>query len=55
VFVVIDGKAVMKEVTSGAVSGDMIEIVSGIDGSEAVVSAGADKLENNDKVNVVKS
>jgi membrane fusion protein, multidrug efflux system len=55
VFVVAGGKAVMKEVTTGAVAGDMIEIVSGIDGSETVVSAGADKLENNDKVNVVKS
>jgi membrane fusion protein, multidrug efflux system len=55
VFVVVGGKAVMKEVTTGAVAGDMIEIVSGIDGSETVVSAGADKLENNDKVNVVKS
>jgi membrane fusion protein, multidrug efflux system len=55
VFVVSGGKAVMKEVTTGAVAGDMIEIVSGIDGSETVVSAGADKLENNDKVNVVKS
>jgi membrane fusion protein (multidrug efflux system) len=55
VFVVTGGKAVMKEVTTGAVAGDMIEIVSGIDGSETVVSAGADKLENNDKVNVVKS
>ncbi len=55
VFVVSGGKAVMKEVTTGAVAGDMIEIVSGIDGSETVVSAGADKLDNNDKVNVVKS
>jgi RND family efflux transporter MFP subunit len=55
VFVVSGGKAVMKDVTTGAVAGDMIEIVSGIDGSDIVVSTGADKLENNDKVTVVKS
>lgn len=55
VFAVADGKALMKEVTTGAVAGDMIEIISGIDGSETIVSTGADKLENNDKVTVVKS
>jgi membrane fusion protein (multidrug efflux system) len=55
VFAVADGKALMKEVTTGAVAGDMIEIVSGIDGTETIVSTGADKLENNDKVIVVKS
>lgn len=55
VFAVADGKALMKEVTTGAVVGDMIEIISGIDGSETIVSTGADKLENNDKVTVVKS
>ena len=55
VFAVADGKAQMKEVTTGAVAGDMIEIISGIDGSETIVSTGADKLENNDKVTVVKS
>jgi membrane fusion protein, multidrug efflux system len=55
VFAVADGKALMKEVTIGAVVGDMIEIISGIDGSETIVSTGADKLESNDKVTVVKS
>ncbi|MGA2533302.1 MAG: efflux RND transporter periplasmic adaptor subunit [Candidatus Aminicenantales bacterium] len=55
VFAVADGKALMKEVTTGAVVGDMIEIISGIDGGETIVSAGADRLENNDKVTVVKS
>ena len=55
VFAVADGKALMKEVTTGAVAGDMIEILSGIDGSETIVSTGADKLESNDKVAVVKS
>ena len=55
VFAVADGKALMKEVPTGAVAGDMIEVISGIDGSETIVSTGADKLENNDKVTVVKS
>lgn len=55
VFAVAGGKALMKEVTTGAVAGDMIEIVSGIDGSETIVSTGADRLENDDKVTVVKS
>jgi multidrug efflux pump subunit AcrA (membrane-fusion protein) len=55
VFLVVDGKAVMKEVTTGAVAGDAIEITSGLDGTETLVTTGADKLENNDKVIVVKS
>jgi hypothetical protein len=54
VFAVADGKAVMKEVTTGAVAGDMIEITSGIDGTETFVSTGADKLEANDKITVIK-
>jgi multidrug efflux pump subunit AcrA (membrane-fusion protein) len=55
VFVVADGKAVMKEVTTGVVAGDMIEITSGIDGTETFVTNGADKLETNDRINLVKS
>jgi multidrug efflux pump subunit AcrA (membrane-fusion protein) len=54
VFAVAGGKAVMKEVTTGAVAGDMIEITSGIDGTETFVSTGADKLEANDKITVIK-
>jgi len=55
VFAAADGKAVMKEVTTGAVAGDMIEITAGIDGTETFVTTGADKLEANDKIVVVKS
>jgi multidrug efflux pump subunit AcrA (membrane-fusion protein) len=55
VFAVAGGRAVMKEVTTGAVAGDMIEITSGIEGTETFVTTGADKLDNNDKVTVVKS
>jgi len=55
VFAAAGGKAVMKEVTTGAVAGDMVEITSGIDGTETFVTTGADKLEANDKIVVVKS
>jgi multidrug efflux pump subunit AcrA (membrane-fusion protein) len=55
VFAVMDGRAVMKEVATGAVAGDMIEITSGLDGTETIVTTGADRLENNDRINVVKS
>lgn len=55
VFAVADGKALMKEVVTGAVVGDIIEITSGIDGTEILVTSGADKLENKDKIIVVKS
>jgi membrane fusion protein, multidrug efflux system len=55
VFAVADGKVLMKEVITGMVAGDMIEIISGIDGTETFVTTGADKLETNDKIVVVKS
>jgi membrane fusion protein (multidrug efflux system) len=55
VFAVAADRAVMKEVATGAVAGDMIEITSGLDGSETIVTTGADRLENNDRVSVVKS
>jgi membrane fusion protein (multidrug efflux system) len=55
VFVAVDGKADMREVTTGAVVGDMIEITSGVEGSETFVTTGADKLEANDKISPVKS
>ncbi len=55
VFAAAGGRAAMKEVTTGEVVGDTIEIVSGLDGSETIITTGADKLDNNDKINVVKS
>jgi RND family efflux transporter MFP subunit len=55
VFAAIGGKAVMKEVTTGAVAGDMIEITSGVEATETIVTTGADKLESNDKITVIKS
>jgi membrane fusion protein, multidrug efflux system len=55
VFAVVGDRAVMKEVATGAVAGDMIEISSGLDGTETVVTTGADRLEDNDRVTVIKS
>jgi multidrug efflux pump subunit AcrA (membrane-fusion protein) len=55
VFAAADGKALIKEVTTGDVTGDAIEIVSGLDGTETIITTGADKLENGDKISLVKS
>jgi membrane fusion protein (multidrug efflux system) len=55
VFVADGGKALMREVTTGTVVGDLIEIVSGIDGTETIVTTGADKLDNNDNIRVIAS
>lgn len=55
VFTVAGDRAVLKEVATGAVAGDMIEITAGLDGSETVVTAGADRLEDKDRITVVKS
>ena len=55
VFAAVGGRAVMKEVTTGAVAGDVIEITSGLDGSETIVTTGADRLEDNDRISVVKT
>jgi multidrug efflux pump subunit AcrA (membrane-fusion protein) len=55
VFAVANGRARMKEVTTGEVAGDTIEILTGIDGTETIVTTGADKLDDNDKITLVKS
>lgn len=55
VFAAVGDRVVMKEVTTGAVAGDVIEITSGLDGSETIVTTGADRLENNDRISVVKT
>ena len=54
VFAVANGHALMKEVSTGEVAGDTIEILSGIDGTETIVTTGADKLDDNDKITLVK-
>jgi len=52
VFSVAADRARMMPVLTGAISGDEIEIVSGLQGNEAIVSSGADRLENGDRLNV---
>lgn len=52
VFSVAADRARMEPVVTGAINGDEIEIVSGLRGSENIVSSGADRLENGDRLNV---
>jgi membrane fusion protein (multidrug efflux system) len=52
VFIADAERARMAPVRTGAINGDEIEIVSGLHGSERVVSSGADRLENGDRLNV---
>jgi multidrug efflux pump subunit AcrA (membrane-fusion protein) len=52
VFRVAGDRASMVPVTTGAIKGDEIEIVSGLRGDESIVSSGADRLENGDRLNV---
>jgi multidrug efflux pump subunit AcrA (membrane-fusion protein) len=52
VFSVAADRASMVPVTIGAINGDQIEIVSGLQGNETIVSSGADRLENGDRLNV---
>jgi multidrug efflux pump subunit AcrA (membrane-fusion protein) len=52
VFNVAADRASMVPVVTGAINGDEIEIVSGLQGNETIVSSGADRLENGDRLNV---
>jgi len=52
VFRVAAGRARMVPVATGAINGDEIEIVSGLQGDETVVATGADRLENGDRLNI---
>jgi RND family efflux transporter MFP subunit len=54
VFVIKDGKAVLTEVVSGRNFGDYVEIRSGIQNGEQVVTTGQINLNNNDAVSVIK-
>ncbi len=55
VFVPQGGRAVEVSVTTGAVLEDAVEIVSGIQGTESVVGAGASLLENGSQIKIVES
>lgn len=52
VFSVAKDRASMVPVLTGAINGDEIEIVSGLQGNETIVASGADRLENGDRLNV---
>jgi multidrug efflux pump subunit AcrA (membrane-fusion protein) len=52
VFSVAAERARMVPVQTGVITGDEIEIVSGLQGNETIVAAGADRLENGDRLNV---
>ena len=54
VYIVEDGVAVEKEVTTGLDTGDFIEIRSGINEGEKVIIEGQHYLENGEKVKVVR-
>lgn len=50
VYVAIDGKAVKRSVQTGAISGQYLEITSGLAIGEQVVSRGADRLFDGDMI-----
>ncbi len=52
VFRVAAERASMVPVRTGAITGDEIEIVSGLQGNETVVAGGADRLESGDRLNI---
>lgn len=50
IFIVADGVAKKRKVATGNVSGDLVEVVSGLSGGEAVVVRGGFNLREGDKV-----
>ncbi len=55
VFVVRDGVATKVEIATGFEDGDMVEVVSGLDGDEQVVVVGHQNLKDQSPVDVVNS
>lgn len=53
-FVVKDGKALMRRVTTGIEEGQRVQVLSGIQRGEAVVVAGNERLKNGMAVRVMK-
>lgn len=52
VFVVVEGKAQMREVIQGIPQGDQVEIISGVASGEQVVVVGNNGLNNGDSVRI---
>ena len=54
VFVVKDNTAIRKQVQTGVIVGDKTEIIQGLQEQEDIVVTGANFLNNNDKVKIIK-
>jgi RND family efflux transporter MFP subunit len=54
VFVVSNGAAAMKKVTLGISDGTNVEITSGLDGNNPIITTGLNKLADGDKIVVVQ-
>lgn len=54
VFVVSNGTAKLIKVKTGKVYGDKVQIISGLNGGEQVITSGQINLENGSKINIVK-
>lgn len=53
-FIVQNGVAKMIKVTVGKVYGDKVQVLSGLNGGEQVVTSGQINLDNGSKVNIIK-
>lgn len=53
-FIVQNGTAKMINVKTGKVYGDKVQILSGLNGGEQVITSGQINLENGSKINIVK-
>jgi multidrug efflux pump subunit AcrA (membrane-fusion protein) len=53
-FVVQNGVAKLIKVTIGKVYGDKVQVLSGLNGGEQVVTSGQINLDNGSKVNIIK-
>jgi len=53
-FIVDKGTAKMVKVTTGKVYGDKVQILSGLNGGEQVITSGQINLNNGSKINIVK-
>ncbi len=54
VFVVENGKAVLKTVTAGRILGDKVEILGGLSDGEQVITTGQINLQNGNTVEIIK-
>ena len=54
IFIVSNGTAKMTKVTTGKVYGDKVQILSGLNGGEQVITSGQINLNDGSKINIVK-